>query len=277
MKYPQFNSKEEEIDFMRKHQAAIIAEKKMTIKKCDPVQFVALPVNEKDEAFKASGEAVEDLLNATRLKVRAIINTTLLFDSHKDVHIDGIWKRSLKAKRELYLLKEHKMTFETIISDEVKAYTKYYTWKELGFDYPGRTQALVFDAFIDKEENPYMFERYAKGKVKNHSVGMGYVKIGFATANDNYPAEKALWDKYINKIANKEDVEDQGYFWAVEEAKVFEGSAVPAGSNFATPTESVESSKETQDSSTKDTLDKTDSPGGTQHTDQKKGSSVFYY
>ncbi len=36
--------------------------------------------------------------------------------------------------------------------------------------------------------------------------------------------------------ANKEEAENQGYFWAVKEAKVLEGSAVPIGSNTATPT-----------------------------------------
>ena len=70
---------------------------------------------------------------------------------------------------------------------------------------------------------------------------MRYVKIDLAM-NSESPAdakEKAAWDKYINKIVNKEKAIEQGYFWAVTEAKVIEGSAVPLGSNFATPTISV--------------------------------------
>lgn len=39
---------------------------------------------------------------------------------------------------------------------------------------------------------------------------------------------------------NPEVAEEKGYFWAVTEAKVIEGSAVPIGSNWITPTLSVE-------------------------------------
>lgn len=269
MKYPAFKSKEEEIDFMRKHQSIIIAEKKMAMKTCDPIHYIALPVDEKGDTIKAATQSqVDEMLNSDKLKVRAIINTTMIMDSHKDVHIDGLWKRSLDSKKQLLLLKEHKMSFESIISDDVKPYTKTFTWEELGFSYPGKTQALVFESIIEKDRNPYMFEQYAKGRVKNHSVGMGYVKIGFATANDNYPAEKALWDKYIDKIANREEAEDQGYFWPVTEAKVFEGSAVPVGSNFATPTQSVESTKEDPSGDT--------SPNSDPSSDTRKNTALFY-
>jgi hypothetical protein len=45
--------------------------------------------------------------------------------------------------------------------------------------------------------------------------------------------EKAVWDKYIDEIVNKVQIEEQSY-WAVSEAKAIEGSAVVKGSNFAT-------------------------------------------
>ena len=51
--------------------------------------------------------------------------------------------------------------------------------------------------------------------------------------------EKANWDKYIDQVVNRKDAEAQGYFWAVTEAKVIEGSAVPLGSNYATPVISI--------------------------------------
>jgi hypothetical protein len=67
---------------------------------------------------------------------------------------------------------------------------------------------------------------------------MQYVKLELCINSDSrYDAEeKAAWDKYIEQVANRQTVEDAGYFWAVTEAKLIEGSAVVIGSNFATPT-----------------------------------------
>lgn len=47
---------------------------------------------------------------------------------------------------------------------------------------------------------------------------------------------KENFDKYYPDVVNKEDVDKQGYFWAVLEAKLKEGSAVLMGSNWVTPT-----------------------------------------
>ena len=60
--------------------------------------------------------------------------------------------------------------------------------------------------------------------------------------------EKANWDKYIKQVANKEDAEAAGYFWAVTEAKIVEGSAVLFGSNPITPTLTVGPAKATPES-----------------------------
>ena len=86
-----------------------------------------------------------------------------------------------------------------------------------------------------------MAEQYAKGYVTNHSVGMQYVKIEMAINSESKfdVEEKATWDKYINQIVNRDEVELDGYFFAVTEAKVIEGSAVLLGSNYVTPTISI--------------------------------------
>ena len=91
-----------------------------------------------------------------------------------------------------------------------------------------------------------MFKQYANGWVKNHSVGMRYVKIDLAINSESEldKDEKALWDKYYPIVANKEVADERGYFWIVSEAKVIEGSAVVMGSNSATPTLSVENKEE---------------------------------
>jgi hypothetical protein len=225
-------------EFLKKNKSLLIAEKKAELKRGDAFAM-QLFVNEKGEIVKAY-DPIDN--SATVIKATTIINTTNWMDSHSDVHIPGLWKKSLQETKELYLLQEHEMTFAGIITDQVKAYTKKYSWAELGYPYSGMTEALVFENTIDNERNQFMFDQYRKGYVKNHSVGMRYVVIELAVNDDDeyWKDELATWNKYIDDIANKEVVEQQGYFWAVREAKAIEGSAVPIGSNTMTPTLSVE-------------------------------------
>jgi hypothetical protein len=167
-----------------------------------------------------------------------------------DCHIQGIWKKSLSETKMLYLLQEHEMEFDKVISDsvkdELKAYTKTVSFKSLGYQYEGNTEALIFETQIKNEVNPMMFDLYKRGRVYNHSVGMRYVKI-FLCINSNeanYSSEKENWDKYYPSVANKEVADEKGYFWAVTEAKVVEGSAVVKGSNECTPVMEIEIEKE---------------------------------
>ena len=138
------------------------------------------------------------------------------------------------------------MAFDHIITDKVTASIVVMKWRDMGYNMDGQTEALVFDAIIDKKRNPFMFEQYKNGYVLNHSVGMRYVKLFLAIddTRPEYAAEKQTWDKYYPVVANKETVDENSYFWAVTEAKLVEGSAVPMGSNFVTPTlEITESQK----------------------------------
>lgn len=235
-----FTDKQEMFKALRENKSALKSQKKMATKFSDAVFFSPLIGNDKNKANKANNVDVSQI---NKLDLSLVINTTKVMDSHSDVHLDGTWNKSVKEKKDLYLLQEHKMRFDSIITDEVKASVKSFTWKELGAPYQGNTQALVFDAGVSKERHPFMFEQYAKGYVKNHSVGMRYVKLELALdSEDKYDQEeKAVWDKHISEIANKEEAQAQGYFWAVYEAKIVEGSAVPVGSNTITPVLSTES------------------------------------
>ena len=253
---PKFETKDELFEFLIENKALLIKQKKSIVKYADSIGVVG---------STATNKATKAIANdATTIQVKSIINTTKVMDSHSDVHIDGLWKKSLRETKDIMLLQEHEMRFDKVISDQVKATAETRTFKELGFSQlKGETQALVFDSTISKDINPYMFGLYAKGMVKNHSVGMRYVKIDLAVNSDenDYKAEKKVWDKYIDQVANTKDVENQGYFWAVTEAKVIEGSAVLMGSNRVTPTESVESKdieppQGTQNEPSKDTQSK---------------------
>jgi hypothetical protein len=260
---PQFTTKEELSDFIENEMSGdksrFMKLRKSSIKHADAVSFNYSAPN-RDEAVKELG-ASEDV-NPTELRVKVVINTTNILDSHGDVHIPGLWNKSLKENKSLLHLQEHKQAFDMLISDEVTASAKMFTWKSLGYNYEGSTQALLFESVIKAEDNPYMFDKYRKGKVKNHSVGMYYVKELFAyNSTDKYWAEeKEVYDTYIDQIVNKELAEEKGFFFVVKEAKAIEGSAVLIGSNRATPTISVVENKE----AVKDTSEIIEPPIGTQ-------------
>ncbi len=256
MKLPKFSTHKELFEFMRENKAALYAEKVYQPKFGDPLGVSLLSVDDKGAVTKAL--ANPQLLDLDSFNVSVAINTTNIRDSHKDVHFPGIWKKSLKESKSLYLLQEHMLSFKGIIADKVSAMAAKMTWSDLGYKYPGETEVLIFNAEIEKARNEYMAEQYAKGRVKNHSVGMRYVKLFLALNSESKfdKEEKAVWDKYIDQVVNRDECEEDGYFWAVTEAKVIEGSAVPLGSNFATPTISVEPPSGTQ-------LPKSEPPAGT--------------
>ncbi|MBS7112625.1 MAG: hypothetical protein KH100_15690 [Dysgonomonas mossii] len=234
----QFASKEELFKSLSENKHLLKSQKKLQTKHSDSVAY-SFAVNDKNEAVK-SGEINVSEVNTLRVKI--VVNSCNLFDSHSDVSINGSWNRTVKNNTRVLLLEAHKAQFDKIISDEIELKVESISWKDLGFDFEGKTDCLVFYATIRKDRNHFMFEQYAKGYVKEHSAGLRYVQIELAINSEAEwnKEEKEVWDKYYPQIANKEDVDQYGYFWAVIEQKLMEGSAVVFGSNFATPTISVE-------------------------------------
>jgi hypothetical protein len=247
-----FATREDLFRFLIANKDYLEAEKKYNIKTADAFSLVSVdaPEGRKSVACKSEPESPDQLRAREKLHVKAVINTTNLLDSHGDVHIDGLWSKTLKEQKKLYHIQEHQMSFEKIISANVKASTEKMSFKSLGFDFDGETEALVFDSEIEKSRNPFMFEQYARGYVDSHSVGMRYVKMHLCVNSENpdHSMEKDHWDKYIDRVANREEAEQKGYFWAVTEAKIIEGSAVLRGSNFITPTVSVSGNSKSQPS-----------------------------
>jgi len=224
-----------------KNKETIMAQKKAVMKYADGCSYMDENIRVFQNNEEIIGKAITNIDELDTIQVKAAINTTNILDSHGDVHIKGLWNKSLKENKMIMHLQEHKMSFDSIIADgeDLKPSTKDMTFKELGYKMDGDTQVLFFESTVKMDRNLYMFKQYANGRVKNHSVGMRYVKMFLAVNDDNYKEEKAIWDKYYPTIANKEDADAQGYFWAVTEAKVIEGSAVPIGSNQITPTITV--------------------------------------
>lgn len=248
MNIPENLTGKELFDFLVKNISLLEKAKKAEIKKADGIPVITrYKVNEKGDVVKADPSTIEPIPEtASSLDAVLVINTTNLMDSHYDVHIPGLWKKSLQETKEFYHLQEHEMAFDKVISDSVKAMTKKYSWRDLGYEADGVTEALVFVSKIERERNPFMFDQYRKGYVKNHSVGMRYVRIKMCINDEDYPEQYANWTEYIDEVINRETAEAKGYFWAVLEAKIIEGSAVVRGSNWITPTQSITASTKSE-------------------------------
>lgn len=254
--YKQYANKEDLFSFIKENKDTLIAQKKAVFKEADGFMGDIPVIENKGLTIKAND--ISDVLNK-----HIIINTTNILDSHGDVHLKGIWDRSLQHDNKKLHLQEHKRGFDDVIAakNDVTAYVLDTTFKDLGYDIEGDTQALIFNTNIRKDKNTAMYERYKNDEVDNHSVGMQYVKILMAVNSDeSWSAnEKEIWDTYYPIIANKDDADERGYFWVVKEAKVIEGSAVTIGSNPITGIYKSESSKDTRTvESSLDTLCKED-------------------
>jgi len=237
MKLPKFKEQKELFDFLSKNRDMLIHAKKTNIKEVDCIKVVKSELVNK--------EPLQNVSELQEIKVNVIINTTNIIDSHNDLHLPGLWTKSLQENKYLMHLQEHQRDFDKIIADgdDLKAYTQMFKFSDLGEDLNGNTQALVFESIVKRDRNEYMFNQYANGYVKQHSVGMQYIKIQLAINDPDYP-EFEIWKKYVGEVANVEKANEEGYFYVVLEAKVLEGSAVPLGSNHITPTQSVEEIKE---------------------------------
>lgn len=247
----EFQSKEELFKALIENKKELVSIKKSATKNADAVSFGYLDTSIKIDTNKE--DVQNQMQNPESLNVKVVINTTNFLDSHGDVHVNGIWNKSVKDNITFLHLQEHEREFDKVITDSAKGYVQSIAWKKLGLPYEGKTEALIFESTIDKKRNEFMLNQYANGWVKNHSVGMRYVQLELAINTEaEYDKEyKALWDEFYPIVANKETAEERGYFWVVKEAKIIEGSAVVMGSNSATPTlenkEEIEPSKDTLD------------------------------
>lgn len=244
---PSFDDQEKVIKWLITNKRDLIAMKKSSIKEADALSgsyfsFIGSGEDNVTKGLPSTGIDPE----AKVIKARLIINTTKLLDSHGDVHFDQLWNKSLKEGNK-YHVQEHQFNYAGLISKDTKAFAKQMAWSELGINFKGNTQALVIDSTMAQRDKwplgTNMFNEYKDGNVDQHSVGMQYITLDLAVNDNRYDKEFATWEKWFPEVANKEDALNQGWFWAVTEAKFREGSAVLAGSNWATPTQSVQQLK----------------------------------
>lgn len=225
---PEFVDKKEQFAYLITNKRALIDLKKSVTKFTDGFGMSAL----EQAVIKDLTHTNED--TDTAIKRTIVGNTYNWMDSHDDVHINGLFSKSL-TERQPWHLHDHVYQLMAKVGTPTSVREEYINWTRLGVNKLGQTQALLMDSTIEKELNASIFRSYLNGEINQHSVGMKYVKISLAVNDEEYKEEFAAWNSHIEKIGNRQDAEAKGYFWAVTEAKLIEISCVLEGSNSLTP------------------------------------------
>lgn len=237
IKIPTFQNKKELHQYLVTNKGHLIDQKKMAPVFSDPVTFGAQPIDRtKQSAFstKANTPVIEDL---DVLRVKVVANTANWIDSHLDLIIPGAASKSIQERKGLIpFLHDHIHKLEAEIADVIDIYPATMSLRELGLDMDGTTESIIFVGDVKKEYNAKIFEKYKQGRIKQHSIGLHYVKIDLAINDEDWGKEKDFWDKYYPQVINKDVADDHGFFWVIGEYKLIENSAVLFGSNVLTPT-----------------------------------------
>jgi hypothetical protein len=248
----EFNSKQEMFTALKESKSDIISFKKAQIYKSfeKGISVKSKPI----DVYKFSEVNKEDFKDENYYYI--VVNTTKILDSHRDLHIDGIWNRTVKNQnRRNYLLDSHVMHMTTTIArkENVEILLSEIPFSLIGSSLKGNTQALIYKIPKDKVINTLAKEWLDSGDDIEASVRMQYVQIELAMDSESPEDEfyKNNFDTYINQIANKakyeEDEGEISYFWVVKEAKnIGESSLVLQGSNSETGQIIIDSSADTQ-------------------------------
>ena len=169
-----------------------------------------------------------------------VVNTTKILDSHRDLHKDGIWNKSVQEQQgKNYLVTDHKMEMANVVAkkEKVEMFVAEIPFSAIGKNYEGQTQALIYKVNKSDIINPLAKDWLDSGDDIEASVRMQYVKIELAMNSEAKGDENELklYLDNVNTIANKGDFEEIEYFWVVTEAKnIGESSLVLRGSNSST-------------------------------------------
>jgi len=232
----EFSTKEEMFKAFRSNVNDIIEFKKAEIQKsCDKgisVSCRSLDLNKYADQVKGIK------IDSNYYYIAA--NTTGILDGHEDLHVKGIWNKSVKEQIfKNYLVADHELCIDNVIvkKEYVEMFVVTLPFSALGFPYEGDTEVLVYKVPKDKIIHQKAKEWLESGDAIEASVRMQYVTILFAM-DSNAPEDASLkknYDDYLPFIANKGDFEYIPYYFIIKEAKnVRESSLVVFASNPVT-------------------------------------------
>lgn len=234
----EFATKDEMFLALKANEAKIIGLKMAHVyKSCEKAQlsFLNLDVNKLSETSKAEFDIKSGY-------IYPVISTTNYMDSHKDVHFVGCFNKTVKDQQgKVYFALDHELKWNSILAwpKDVRMFKSMLDWQLVGKSYDGQTEGLIFEIAKDKITRKDVLDTIeAKASEFELSIRMNYEKmrLGINSENKELAENKAYYDSRYKDIANKEQVDKDGYFWGVEELRINkEGSLVVAGgSNDAT-------------------------------------------
>ena len=232
-----FENKTDLIKELRRHKDDIISFKKANIYKSvdKGISVTAKPLDSSKINTTTKGISIDEDY------YYLAVNSTKVLDSHLDLHVNGIWNKTVKEHQgRNYLVDTHVLSIKTTIArkEYIEMLTAVIPFALLGKPYDGDTEVLIYKIRKDKIISTEAKEWLDSGDDIECSVRMQYVDISFAVNSDDKEDIKFKdnYDNYINQIANKEDFDTEiVYFWIVKQAKnVLESSLVLFGSNSTT-------------------------------------------
>lgn len=232
----EFSTKTEMFKALKDNKHEIISVKRASIQKsCNK----GIGVSAKSIDVSKLGATTKGILTDDTYYYIAV-NTTKVLDSHSDLHVDGIWNKTVKEQQgKNYLVTDHKMELANVVAkkDDIEMLIANIPFNSIGKAYEGNTQALIYKVLKTDIIHDLAKEWLKSGDDIEASVRMQYVNIELAmnsTAKEDKEEFKAFNDN-VDSIANKSDFESIDYFWIVKEAKnIGESSLVLRGSNGAT-------------------------------------------
>lgn len=186
--------------------------------------------------IKSSGigkASIKDV-DTTKRIVTGIYNAYNFVDSGMDVLIDGCCKRSIKDNGpESNAVAKIK---HALFHDTTRLPGKILVLDERTIDTDfGKVTGIYFETKMDTStEGNDTLIKYQEGIYDNHSIGFRYIKAD-KIERDGQHGNSSVWKKYMDLLSNPEKAEEYGYFYAIKEIKLFEGSTVAQGMNELTP------------------------------------------
>lgn len=225
-------------DFLVKNKSQLIATKKASIKYSDSIVYQpSILVRAKKHTTKAGAADPDDIEETGIVKVKVVCNTAWWCDSQYDVLTDTCYDKSIADKGILIPhIADHIHTSTSHVGDVKAVYTQKVSLKDLGLTMDGNTTCAIMETNVREDYNDLTYKFYKNGKINQHSIGLIYVSIGMCINDKDYLPEFEMWNKYYDKVINKDLIDEEGFFWVVPEIKWVENSCVLLGCNELTPT-----------------------------------------
>ncbi len=228
----EFETKRAMFSALKENKEKIISLKKSQVyNSCEKGGQVPLSLN---------GIATKGIDGLEKGFIYPVISNTYYMDDHLDVHIKNSMNRTVEQQQgKVHYVVNHELKIGKIIAypKDVEMFLKEVSWRELGKDYDGKTQALLFKTNIYSYSNKDAADAVREKAPVQGSIRMLYFDMSMAIDSDDpdLKEENAEFQKHIDKIANKEKAKEVGYFFPVYELGITqEGSMVVQGSNDAT-------------------------------------------